>query len=303
MERTTGAVGVIGVAISTTGEPHRMGFLETSIRAWRKALPLGSVITVTVDGDIEAVARAGEVAAHAGEPVGGTTWQVGQPHQVETRTLAGKIRDGRQGVAVNKNTGIEILMDSLVEHLFLCDDDTWPLAPAALEAHIGQGLAHSMVCWGRNRQPVARAEGGMRFAEWGWPRGVLLYQRRSVIDTVGGMVEAFGPGGHEHVEFSRRIHQAGLTPAPFVTPAMYVRSAGGIAARGAESLWNCEDMPRRGEPIVSAINRKRRNTTVRREDGDWEHIERLMAARDGDASYVPFRAHANGRLPATLFRT
>ena len=44
----------IGVAISTTGDEHRLGFLETCVSAWRKALPLGSVIAVTVDGDADA---------------------------------------------------------------------------------------------------------------------------------------------------------------------------------------------------------------------------------------------------------
>lgn len=277
----------IGVAISTTGDPHRLGFLETSVAGWDAALPLGASLFVTVDGDEAAVARVARVVS----PYTGSVYRVGQPTAWWDSPFG--IRDGRLGVAVNKNTGMELLMDNTnVAHLFLSDDDTAPRNSAALDEHILMDSPHSMVCWGRHRNPVRR-EG---YAEWSWPRGVVLYVRRSVLMTVGGMVEQFGPGGHEHVEWSRRIHEAGLTPSPFVSPARYANHNG----MGAAALWKAEDMPRPGEPLGNLRKRKERNTSVKRREGDWKIIDSIMEGRQGSSDYVPFRAHANGRQSATL---
>lgn len=281
-----------GVAISTTGDEHRLPFLETSAQSWWKALaPLGlpTRLFVTVDGDEAATLRVAEVVAGFAEVVAGfaEVLQVGQGRET---------RDGRQGVAVNKNTGIELLMDAGVEHLFLSDDDTRPLFPHSITKHIEFEQPHSMVCWGKNRLALTNNVPSISYAEWSWPRGVMLYTHRPVVLTVGGMDERFGPGGHEHVEWSRRIHQAGFTPVPFITPASYATRAG----MGARALWHCEDMPRPGEPLGNVRLRRRRLTSVRRQDGDWERIEQIMADCDGDTTFVPFRAKENGRLSATI---
>lgn len=283
------------MAISTTGDEHRMGFLETCVRQWRSSLPLGSVIVVTVDGTEEDTRRAlAVVDGSADSHVGGNTYRVGQGRPT---------RDDRQGVAVNKNTGIELLMEQGVEHLFLCDDDTWPLNAQALVKHTAlaeHGVPHSMVCWGAHR--LLACPGG-RYATWSWPRGVLLYASRAVVETVGGMIEEFGPGGHEHVEWSRRIHQAGLTPDLYVTPLVYAEVGVVGRATRASSFWHCEDMRRRGEPLGNLRLRRRKLTTVRRKGEDWDFIEKIMNRRDGDTSYVGFRASENGRSSATLCST
>jgi hypothetical protein len=271
--------GRVGVAISTTGDEHRLGFLETCVKHWCEIKDVYSLF-ITVDGDEDAASR---VAALLYDHTGRFTdavYRVGQ---------GGETRKGRHGVAVNKNTGIELLMDQTdCEHLFLSDDDIWPRSRAAVELHArGRYEPHSMVCWGRHR---------LHGVEWTWPRGVLLYATRSVVETVGGMDERFGPGGHEHVEWSRRIHQAGFTETAFPAPAAYQT----YGAMGAAVYWHAEDMRRPGEPLGVLRARKRRNTSVRRVDGDWPRIEAVMASRDGDTSFVPYRAAENGRGPATL---
>lgn len=278
----------IGVAISTTGDKHRLRFLETCVEAWDAVLPTGSSLFVTVDGDEEAAAR----VAHVVSPYTESVFRVGQPGP-EWEPGPFGIREGRLGVAANKNTGLELLMDNTrVAHMFLCDDDTWPRGIEALEEFTELDIPHAMVCWGRHRRPTKRKGHG----EWTWPRGVLLYVRRSVVEYVGGMIEHFGPGGHEHVEWSRRIHQAGLTPAHFPSPARHVDRLG----MGASTLWNCEDMAKPGEPMGNLRLRRRKLTSVRRQEGDWPHIEQIMADKDGDTAFVPFRAHENGRLSATM---
>lgn len=290
-------IETMGVAISTTGHEHRMGFLETAVAHWRDALGLGHIVVVTVDGS---QADADRVQQVVGPHLlnGGIVLRVGQPLYPTYQFHA--TYAGRCGVAANKNTGIEFLMEAGAEHLFLSDDDCWPLMPQAPLKHVEMGSLHSMVVWGKSRlveEHTGYAEG---WAEWNWPRGVMLYANHSVIREVGGMDERFGPGGHEHAEWSRRIHQAGLTPAPFISPASYAyKGVSGNATR-AGALWHCEDMRRPDETGDAWSRRKAANTTISREARDWDRIDAIMKARDGDTSFVPYKAHDNGRSSATL---
>lgn len=285
--------GTIGVAISTTGDEHRMGFLETCVKMWLQCLPKHSHLFVTVDGDMNAAHR---VAGAVGLWAPGI-YRVGRP------AYPGDMdNQHRLGVAVNKNTGIELLMAAGVEHLFLSDDDCWPLMPQALDKHIELAqerlIPHSMVCWGKSRLLL---DDPRPYAVWSWPRGVMLYAQRWVVEGIGGMDERFGPGGHEHVEWSQRIHNAGLTPAPFISPVSYaLKGVSGNPATRADVLWECVDMRKPGEMPHEWDARKKRNTSIRRTSRDWKQIDRVMAERQGSADFVSFKAHENGRASATL---
>lgn len=278
--------GRIGVAISTTGDKHRMRLLQQSVRAWDKVLPLGSSMFITVDGSVEDAERVRESV----DCWTGAVFRVGQPEGPERERL---------GVAANKNTGLELLMgNTSVDHLFLCDDDTWPLSRAALDLHIEMNVMHTMVCWGKHRLVTPSAH--HRAAYWNWPRGVLLYLARQVVTRIGGMDERFGPGGHEHVEYSQRIYSAGMSPAPFTTPAAYANHSLSGDAMGAANYWHAEDMRRPGEPLGNHRLRRRNLTSVRRTDEDWPAINKIMAEREGNVDFVPYRASLNGRASATL---
>lgn len=297
------STGRVGVAISTTGDEHRLGFLETCVQSWWRALArrgLPTTLYVTVDGDEAACERVLPVIAGFAHGL-----RVGQPYPDMDGLPKNfrSARDGRLGVATNKNTGIEALMTSAdgldgIEHLFLSDDDTWPRLPHAVGKHVdlSDRLPHSMVCWGKSRL-VRIPRPGSFYAEWNWPRGSVLYAHRSVVEQLGGMDERFGPGGHEHVEWSRRIHQAGLTPVLYPSPASYATRGGW----GARVLWNAEDMAKPGESSHATGKRRASITSVRRQPADWEHINKIMDLRDGDTSFVPFTARENGRSSATLF--
>lgn len=279
----TSTQGRVGVAISTTGDEHRFDLLRRCVVGWHVNLPCEASLFVTVDGDDAAVAR---VALAVKEWTGGV-YQVG--HNLNTVGTPLVIpRDGRLGVAVNKNTGLELLMNVGVEHLFLSDDDAWPINPFAADCHTNGYEPHSMVNWGGHR---------LKQDVWDWPRGAVLYARRDVVLRVGGMVEAFGPGGHEHVEWSRRIHQHGLTPALYPSPLVY-SDQGGL---GARQFWHAEDMPRPGERRANLVSRRRGLTSVRRQPGDWAHIEKILAEMDGKTDFVPYAANENGRASATLY--
>lgn len=275
--------GKIGVAISTTGDEHRLGFLKTCVREWARCLPNTAPLFVTVDGDEERFEKVGQRVGHQAVVI-----RVGQRED-------GESRDGRLGVAVNKNTGIEALMNAGVDHLFLSDDDTWPKFAQSLTKHIDLGQYHSIVSWGKSRLEATVYDRGI--ARWTWPRGCMMYVAREVVDTIGGMVEAFGPGGHEHVEWSNRIHHAFHTEAPFLSPASYATRN----AMGAAALWHAEDMRRPGEPSGTHGSRRRQITSVRRQEGDWSTIGEVMARMEGSTDFVPYSAHENGRLSATLY--
>ena len=273
-----------------------MEFLETAVREWDRCLPVsGASLFVTVDGTAEDTAR---VAARVSEWTG-SVFRVGHliPRLVfeEDGSL---VEQGRRGVAANKNTGLELLMDNTkVEHLFLADDDMWPLYPQAIYKHTDLPLAHSIIGWGRSR--LVKVDGP--YAEWKWPRGVLLYARRKVVETVGGMDERFGIGGHEHAEWSMRIHNAHLTPAPFMSPASYASRGPSGSAMRAGVLWHCEDMIRPGEGVGELQKRKSALTSIDRSERDWDQIHKIMAEREGSSDYVGYRAVENGRASATLW--
>lgn len=111
------------------------------------------------------------------------------------------------GVAMTKNRGIAALMDADCDHLFLCDDDLWPVRKDWASLYVSHSEPHLMHCWGRSRSGGTDGD----LSVWTWPRGPMLYVERRVIERVGGMRTEFGRWGGEHMEWSRRIHDCGFT--------------------------------------------------------------------------------------------
>lgn len=129
--------------------------------------------------------------------------------------------DTQLGIAKAKNKCIELLMDAGVEHLFLLDDDCWPTNSGWMKAYAQHPEPH--LCYlfkDKNTRgqvlatPRTTYDDGTMWAQ-DHPRGCLLYLHRSVVDRVGGYRPEFGIWGNEHVEYSRRIFNAGLTLQPY----------------------------------------------------------------------------------------
>jgi hypothetical protein len=174
--------------------------------------------------------------------------------------------------------------------MFLSDDDAWPTCVGALDLHTYYcSPMHSMVNWGPHRLDPRM--------EWTWPRGSILYTRKTVLNKVGGMIEAFGTGGHEHVEWSRRINQAGLTPVLYPSPIVYAGTEGGY---GARPFWHCEDMPTEGEHMSMTMARRRRLTSMDRPPEAAEKAEKIMDAMDGTPRFIPYTAEGNRRKRAIV---
>lgn len=137
------------------------------------------------------------------------------------KPIEGAIRfDENVGIARAKNAGITALMDAGVDHLFLVDDDTYPLVEEWWRPYVESPEPHLMMLFKdvdrrkRLETPPTVYDDGQHVA-MSHPRGCLLYVHRTAVERVGGMRPEFGTWGYEHVEFSARIHAAGLTTNRF----------------------------------------------------------------------------------------
>ena len=238
----------IGVAISTR---DRRKILEGSLAMWRRLMPPNSLLVV-VDDASEA-------------PVPPTHW--GTSEMV--------IRNEHQlGVAMVKNKGIVALMDAGCDHLFLADDDIFPIVKDWWKPYVESLEPHLSFQWPRITRPSLRNnwrvvhDDGQHFA-LSFPRGVLLYAERRVINNVGGMDPAHGAWGGEHVEWSHRIHQAGLTTWPFADVC------------GSDKLWYSHDKEH-GNTVGSTFKLSDRRKMAQRNGIQWDK-HRVCGL------YVPYR--------------
>lgn len=115
------------------------------------------------------------------------------------------------GISVAKNKLLTQLKDC--EHIFLADDDTYPVSDdwykpyiESDQPHLQYNFTNGPSHWGINI--VSRWGNHVSFDKG---RGCLLYVERRVLDVVGGMHNVFGRHGREHEDWSERIHKAGFT--------------------------------------------------------------------------------------------
>lgn len=117
------------------------------------------------------------------------------------------------GIATAKNKCIELLEGC--EHIFLFDDDTYPLVKNWHVPYIESGEPHLMYLFQNFKR--RRIHG----TEWIYEdskikalnvvRGCMLYFHRSAIEKAGGMDTEYGRWGWEHGDLSNRIYNLGLT--------------------------------------------------------------------------------------------
>ncbi len=120
------------------------------------------------------------------------------------------------GIVASKNASLSALMDAGCEHLFLWDDDAWPIADnwhlpyiESPEPHLayqfldlaGTNKLNDLSVLYRDDQHVS----------YTGQRGVMLYYHRSAIEKVGGFDPVYGRGMYEHSDLALRIHNAGMT--------------------------------------------------------------------------------------------
>jgi glycosyltransferase involved in cell wall biosynthesis len=113
-----------------------------------------------------------------------------------------------QGSPISKNKCIELLEGC--EHIFLFDDDTYPIKDGWEKAYINSNVPHLNYTF----KYAFNVVNGVRHLEN--PNGCMMYLHRSVIDTVGGFDTGFIKYGYWHGAFSNRVYNSGLIPHPFI---------------------------------------------------------------------------------------
>lgn len=234
---------MIGVAISTY---DRRDLALDSIERWRKHLPQQAFLVVVDDAS---------------------------PTPFPDINGAAVIRhDYRRGVAMTKNTGIAALMDAGCDHLFLADDDCHPTVDDWWQPYVQSPEQHLSWQWETRPPWISTFDDGTHWAI-GFPRGVLLYVTREVVDTVGGMDPNHLRHAGEHVVWQQRIHDAGFGAHPFM-------DAHGTSDR----FWSYDR--EQGGTLGSTIPLDERRTLVQGNSKLWEH----SIAKD----FVPYREGVRG---------
>jgi len=119
------------------------------------------------------------------------------------------------GIARAKNKNLAELDEC--DHIFLFDDDCWPIVDNWHMEYINYGVLHMSFTF--SKLADGRANGNRVMVSPGIyqnPCGCMLYISRSVLYLVGGFDERFAGWGYEHVNYSRRVFNAGLTPFPYM---------------------------------------------------------------------------------------
>jgi len=113
----------------------------------------------------------------------------------------------RSGIPAAKNKCLEL---AKYDHIFLFDDDTYPIVDGWHDAYLNSGKEH--LCF--TFLTAFKRKDGFKYHPLG--NGCMMYVTRKCIDTIGGFDWNYGLGKYEHVDFSRRIHNAGLTESIFM---------------------------------------------------------------------------------------
>lgn len=246
----------IGIAITTHNRPD---VLAKSLSQHLKYLPAGAKVVVIDDGSTPAAVA---------------------PEGIEI------IRQEKSlGIVASKNRSLEALIDAGCEHLFLWDDDAYPISDnwhvpyiESPEPHLayqfldlaGAKKLNDMAVLYRDEQHIA----------YTGQRGVMLYYHRSAIEKVGGFDSVYGRGMYEHPDLALRIHNAGLTTWANTDVA------------GSEALIYSLD---EHEEVERSVSRPDREALVR------NNVTIFNARRDsGYAGYAEYRRQRDAVITSFL---
>lgn len=239
----------IGIAITTHNRPD---VLKRAIEQHMNHLPSGALVVVIDDGSHPAAVAPDKVTLVRHE-----------------KSL---------GIVASKNASLSALMDAGCEHIFLWDDDAWPIADnwhlpymESPEPHLayqfldlaGPRKINDMTVLYRDDKHVA----------YTGQRGVMLYYHRSAIEKVGGFDSIYGRGMYEHPDLALRIYNAGLSTWAFADVV------------GSEKLIHSMDEYEEGSRSIPRPDREalvKRNVAIYNERRDT-----------GYAGYAPYRKQHN----------
>ncbi len=176
-----------------------------------------------------------------------------------------------RGIVAAKNKSLELLMDAGVEHLFLWDDDAWPIADGWWKPYVDSPEPHLSyqfldLAGPRKLRDIAEVYRDDKHVAYTGQRGLMLYYHRSAVEKVGGFDPVYGRGMYEHSDLANRIHHAGLTTWRYADVA------------GSEKLIYSLDEHQAVERSVPLADRQeltKRNAEIhnrRRDEGYFAHV-------------------------------
>lgn len=122
------------------------------------------------------------------------------------------------GIARAKNKCFELLYNAGCEHIFLFDDDCYPIVEDWHKPYIESQEPHLNYIFeefrGGNKPALNDTlllYSDSKIRAYSHARGCMCYYKRVCLDVCGGMSPLFGRWGYEHPDLSNRIYNAGLT--------------------------------------------------------------------------------------------
>lgn len=132
--------------------------------------------------------------------------------------------DHRATISEVKNKCLQLCYDSGADHIFLFDDDTWPIHNDWWKTYINSGEHHLCYTFLPKHKSFSKtitrnlSKGTIRcYSQWQQElkshllgNGCMLYFTRHCIKTVGGFDTNY-VNKYEHCDLSRRVYNARLT--------------------------------------------------------------------------------------------
>lgn len=120
------------------------------------------------------------------------------------------------GIAVAKNKCIELLEDC--EHVFLADDDIWPISDTWWTPYVHSKQPHLCFTFQTGSTLISKTKNikDELLKVSTAVRGCLMYFHKSVFERVGGFRTDFIGYGWEHIELTHRIYNSGLTSERYI---------------------------------------------------------------------------------------
>lgn len=243
---------MIGVAISTR---NRYGIFKKSYDQWKRFLPKAAKLVVVDDASAEPVPEA----------------DYRFPYNA--------------GIAATKNKCIQLLIESGCDEIFLSDDDCYPIHRNWYVPYIESKVKHMSMTFTSTvkgnpsgSMTIGAHEGCVAYNK---PCGCMIYINRSVIEKIGGFDVDYPLWGMEHVDFSQRAFNAGLTPHPF------------LDVPNSTVLFHSMDYHHEG---VAAVPRLIKNQLV-------AHNRERFEKRKKSSEYMPYSVSNDGIILASYFNS
>lgn len=182
--------------------------------------------------------------------------------------------DENVGIARAKNKCLELLEDC--DHIFLFDDDIYPVVDRWWEPYISSGENHLMYIFKdfatpRKLNDTIELWRNNKIVAWSHARGPMLYLRKEVLQKVGGMNPVYGKWGFEHPDYSNRIFNAGLSSYRYADVI------------GSDKLFYCHD---EHETVVTTVMGKDRLDCIGQNKPVYE-------ANKFSSEYIPYKDKKN----------